>query len=232
MWAIVARKSESGGKPMTATDAAQTLPRPRADAFYKLAVGAITSEENAEAAAKRIAEAHENERGAWDARWRGAQAEASQMSAELRRRVEMLGHVANVTSRELAAGAAMAATVAHQAALLARLRSAAQQSLDGTMSAVDVLSLLNETVPSPEVQPMVIGFVADSRFRSGRFASSSGDITVVYPFVGYSLIVRGPGKGADVEPTFLVEDRALCRSAIQIERGLIMQGALQPTVTG
>jgi hypothetical protein len=213
---------------MTTTDAAQRLPRPRADAFYKLAVTAIKGEQDPEAEAKRIAEAHESERSAWDARWRGTQAEASQMSAELRRRVEMLGHAANVTSRELAAGVAMSATITHQAQLLGRLRSAAQQSLDGTMSAVDVLSMLSENVPSPEVQPMVIGFVADTRYRSGRFVSTSGDITVVYPFVGFSLIVKGPGKGADVEPTFLVEDRALCRSAIQIERGLIMQGTLQP----
>ncbi|SEG89455.1 hypothetical protein SAMN05216223_12087 [Actinacidiphila yanglinensis] len=213
---------------MTANDAAPTLPRPRADAFYKLAVGAIESEQDAQAAAKRIAEAHESERGAWDARWRGAQAEASQMSAELRRRVEMLGHAANVTSRELAAGAAMSATVAHQAQLLGRLRSAAQQSLDGSMSAVDVLSMLSESVATPDITPMVIGFVSDGRYRSGRFVSTSGDITVVYPFVGFSLTVKGPGKGAEVEPTFLVEDRALCRSAIQIERGLILQGTLAP----
>jgi hypothetical protein len=213
---------------MTAIDAAQTLPRPRADAFYKLAVGAIESEQEPQAAAKRIAEAHENERGVWDARWRGTQAEASQMSAELRRRVEMMGHAANVTSRELAAGAAMSATIKHQAQLLGRLRAAAHQSLDGTMSAVDVLALLSESVQAPEITPMVIGFVSDARYRSGRFVSTSGDITVVYPFVGFSLIVTGPGKGAEVEPTFLVEDRALCRSAVQIERGLILQGTLAP----
>ncbi|SEN75667.1 hypothetical protein [Actinacidiphila rubida] len=213
---------------MTAIDDAQTRPRTRTDAFYKLAVGAIQAEKDPEAAAKRITEAHESERTAWDARWRGTQAEASQMSAELRRRVEMLGHAANVTSRELAATVEMSATLTHQAQLLGRLRATAQQALDGTVSAVDVLALLSEEVPEPKIQPMVVGFVADTRYRGGQFVSTTGDIMMVYPFVGFSLVVQTPGAGAEIEPTFLVEGRALCRSAIQMERGLMLQGTLLP----
>jgi hypothetical protein len=213
---------------MTAIDDAQARPRPRTDAFYKLAVGAIQGEKDPEAAADKIAEAHESERTAWDARWRGTQAEASQMSAELRRRVEMLGQAANVTSRELAATVEMSATLTHQAQLLGRLRTTAQQALDGTVSAVDVLALLSEEVPEPHIQPMVVGFVADTRYRSGQFVSTTGDIMMVYPFVGFSLVVQTPGAGAEIEPTFLVEGRALCRSAIQMERGLMLQGTLLP----
>lgn len=220
---------------MTVNSPAQTRPgshqggrAPQSSTFYKVACRAINDEPDTEGAARRISESYEGERATWDARLRGLQAEASQMSTELRRRVEMLNHAVNITGRELAAAGEMAATLHHQTKLIQRLHHVASQSIDGTVSAVDLMTMLTEEIPPPFYSPMVVGFVPDFRYRGGQFKSPNGDITVVYPFVGFSLLVKRPGAGAEIEPTFLVQDRALCGSTIEIERGLVLEGALLP----
>jgi hypothetical protein len=203
-----------------------------ADRYRQLAVRAINDELDAEGAGVRIAAAWDAERAAWESRNRGLSAENTQLAGEVRHRAEMLGHTSAVASKQMVANADLLsshAAMQHRMNKLHQLVSIAAERGQTTVPAAEVAVLLDDEIPPSLFSPAVVGFVTDYRYRAGKFTSADRAITLVYPFVGFSLVVASPVGACEIEPTFLVGDRALCRSEIEATKGLRLEGNLLPT---
>jgi hypothetical protein len=179
----------------------------------------------------RIAEAHTSVVKPLEAQIGRLDREARGKHAELRRRSYMLSHIEAYAVRELHHGAESAATIAHQGEVLGRVRSLVSHAREGNVRAADLAAVLEAEIPLPHFQPAVLAFVADDRFASGEFRSYDGAVSMFYTFVGWTLVATGPGRGMQVQPTFLVGDEgALPQSAIEMRKGLTLQQPLTPAL--
>lgn len=155
--------------------------------------------------------------------------EAACLSDDARQRHHLLMHAVQVAAREAELNAEMAGALRHYQRVVTRIQVMTARCEGGVLRAEDVRAVLDEDVPPLPVRSVVLGFAPDGRFRSGRFVSADRRIAMYYPFVGYSMVLKAPGADSVIEPTFLVQDRALPASAIESEKALRLE-ALFPVV--
>lgn len=156
----------------------------------------------------------------------GLSAEASETAAERRRHFTMLTQVQMAASHKLWETAKVCAELATYREMAEQLRRLSNRADGEPILWEDVAAVLSVEPLEPAYVPVTLAFVPSDQFRGGQFVAATGDVTFVFTFIGWALIDHGPGAYGIVEPMFLVQDRAMPRSAIEHERHVQMEAFL------
>ena len=202
-----------------------------ADQFRDHARALIEGEAGAEALAG-IATAHRADVDRLAARAHAAEAEHRVTLGRLRTADDIARALHGYLTSEIIRGVRVGAHVEQHRRQLDRIRAAVTKArLDdggegGSVSAADLDAILAEELEYPEQLPTVVAFVPEpAKDRAGHFTSDDGAVAHGYPLVGWSLVVH-PAPAVEprrLEPTFLVEDRALPESTLRTTYGLYLR---------
>lgn len=196
---------------------AQRDPVARADAFRKSVEDAMGLD-GPEALA-RIMQLYSADMYALNARVEGLSAEASEAAAEKRSYFTMLQQVQTAASQKLWEAAQMAAELSTYRDMFSSVRRLADRSGGDPIPWEGIAASLAIEPAEPCRPSAVLAFIASDQFRGGQFvAEPGGDVTIVLTFIGWALVDHGPGAYGIIEPMFLVDNRALAKSAIEYER--------------
>lgn len=183
-----------------------------------------------------ICRAHTQEVDGLEAQYVGAQADLRTTTAQLRTADDMARTMHAVATAEIMRNARLAAHNTQLSRIVERVRKVAdltRQTLDAPASpamAADAANVLLADLDAavavpvdvPEFLPVVIAFVPEQdRTRSGHFESYDGTVKAGYALVGWSMVVRQQdAEQRRMEPTFMVEERALPESFLRDTYGL------------
>ena len=205
-----------------------TVPSPKETAFRRLLVDSLEKLSGAEAV-DQIMQLFRAEMVSASSRISTALEEATQSAASSRMHYDMLQQVQMSASHGVWERAAMASELATYKSIIDALIRVSDRC-DG--DTVDV-TLLRQTLAmeplKPVTMPTVLGFYPDRAYRAGQFTAPEGDVTLIWPFTGWSLVDHGPGAPGIIEPVFIVKDRALPKSSIEIERHVKFERYLEHT---
>lgn len=167
-----------------------------------------------------IMQAYTADMAAHEAHIEGLNRETTQSLAQCRMYWDMLQQVQTAASHGLHERATLSAELSTYRGLVELVRQHIERA-DGVPIMPETLAaaLSAEPITPPVRQPVTTAFVASERFRGGQFVSQPvPDVTFVFTFIGWALVDHGPGAHGSLEPMFLVNDRAMPRSAIEGER--------------
>ncbi|MFE0812660.1 hypothetical protein ACFW34_35085 [Streptomyces sp. NPDC058848] len=207
---------------------AQPSPAPQAprEAAFRRAVEGALQLDGADALTE-IMRLYHADTHALQARADGLSVEASEMAEEKRRHWTMLTQLQAAASHKLWEGAKMSAEIATYREMFGTVRRLADRAAGEPIPWEDVAAALAIEPLEPAHAPVALTFVPDDKYRGGQFvAEPTRDVTFVFTFIGWSLIDHGPGAYGILEPMFLVEDRAMARSAIEAERHVRLESYL------
>lgn len=188
------------------------------EATFRTRVSDAVSHLSGEAAVEEIVRLYVADTGSLEARLADANVEASTASQESRQRYEMMQHAHSAASQGLLTLATQAAEISACRGALGHLRHMVERADGGSVPVENLLATLSVEPPAPVYVPTITAFTPSARFRSGTFASASGDVLFNFVFVGYALVDHGPGAAGILEPVFLLGSRALPLSMIEHER--------------
>jgi hypothetical protein len=198
------------------------------DQFRARARDLIEGEAGPEALAG-IATAHRADVDRLAIRAHAAEAENRITLSRLRTADDISRALHGYLTSEIIRGVRVAAHVEQYRRQLDRVRAAVTNARvgdggeGGAVAVADLDAILAEPTEHPEQLSTVVAFVPEpARDRSGHFTSDDGAVTHGYPLVGWSLVVH-PAPATEprrLEPTFLVEDRALPESTLRTTYGL------------
>lgn len=177
-------------------------------------------------AVARIMQLYTGDTRALHAHIDGLQAEASEAASQKRQYYTMLTQLQMTASQKLWEGAKLAAELATYREIVDGVRRAADRSGGEPIAWEPVAAALATEPAEAAPRSVTLAFLPSEQFRGAVFVSDHGDVTFVFTFIGWSLIDHGPGAYGIIEPMFLVEDRALCRSTIEWERHVKMENFL------
>lgn len=200
------------------------VPGSREEAFRRAVEDAIQLD-GPEALA-RIMQLYVSDTRALTARIDGLAVEASDAAEEKRRHYTMLTQVQNAASQKIWETARLAAELATYREIVTLVREQADKAGGEPLAWESVAAALAIEPMEPAYCPATLAFIASDQFRGGQFVSLTGDVTFVFTFIGWALIDHGPGAYGVVEPMFLVSDRALPRSVIEMERSVKLESYL------
>lgn len=171
-----------------------------------------------------ITRAYEADMASAEARAAGLARDAHQAMGQRQIADEMLASVHKVATAEILRNARLEAYAAQLIGIVDRVRALAVRARrdagegDIATAAIpvgDLDAVLARPLDRAEFTPTVVAVVPSKDYSHGTFESDDGAVTAVWPFIGWSVVVRqGTPEPRRLEPTFLVEDRGLPESFI------------------
>ncbi|WP_371591254.1 hypothetical protein [Streptomyces sp. NBC_00470] len=155
-----------------------------------------------------------------------AVAEASQAAATSRMYYDMLQNVQVTASHGIWERASMAAELSTYKNMYEQLRFIVDRVDSGAVDVTTVRAVLATEPSAPVRMPVVTAVYPARDWRAGMFKAPEGDVTFVFPFAGYALVDHGPGSLGSIEPMFIVRDRVLPKSMVQVEHHVLMEHLL------
>lgn len=194
-----------------------TTPRiPREDAFRHAVEDALTM--TGPEALARIMQLYAADTRALQHHIEGLQAEASDHATEKRRYYTMLTQVQMAASHKLWEAAKMGAELGTYREIVDNIRRQADKANGEPLAWESVAAALAVEPLEPVFSPVTLSFIPSEQFRGAQFTSELGDVTFVFTFIGWALVDHGPGAWGSVEPMFLVGDKAMPKSSVEVER--------------
>lgn len=178
-------------------------------------------------ACARILQQYAGDIHALTAQSNGLSVEASEAAADKRQYFTMLTQVQAAASQKIWECARVSSELATYREITTTMRGLFDRSGGEPIPWEGVAAALAIEPVEPAPHPVTLAFLPSEQFRGGQFLSHPvQDVTLVFTFVGWALIDHGPGAYGIVEPMFLVEDRAMPRSAIEAERQVRLESYL------
>lgn len=185
----------------------------RVDAFVHRVQDAIENLSGTEAV-DQITRLYEADVNALTAQANTCAHESTTAAASMRMQFDMLQQVHTVASQRLAQLAEATAEVAQYRDIVAAVRSLTERADGKPIDPTVIASKLATTPVGPIHIPTTTAFVSSGLFRGGRFVGTDG-VWMAFTFIGWALIDYGPGAQGQVEPVFLVNNRAMSKSLIE-----------------
>lgn len=188
--------------------------------FRKFAQMTLEESPSGPAAVDAIVGAFAADVEALEAHARGSAQSAAAAMAQRRTGDDMMTYMHHMLSAEITRNARLEAYSNQLRAIVDLTRAAVVKARVGeddehaaAVPCADLDAILDRPVDRPEFTPVVVAFVPSVQFTTGQFRADDGAVVAAYPFAGWSAVVRqGAAESRRLEPTFLVDDRALPES--------------------